>query len=88
MNIKIMRSFVYLRKNILSTQIVSAELAALKSRLELLEKNNEDNLGAINDLSEDVSREIDNIYMAIAALSARSSQQSSPDKPIKKIGFK
>ena len=87
-NIKIMRSFVYLRKNILSTQIVSAELAALKSRLELLEKNNEDNLGAINDLSEDVSREIDNIYMAIAALSARSSQQPSPDKPIKKIGFK
>ena len=87
-NIKIMRSFVYLRKNILSTQIVSAELAASKSRLELLEKNNEDNLGAINDLSEDVSREIDNIYMAIAALSARSSQQPSPDKPIKKIRFK
>ena len=43
---------------------------------------------AINDLSEDVSREIDNIYMAIAALSARSSQQPSPDKPIKKNGFK
>ena len=87
-NIKIMRSFVYLRKNIYSAQTVSAELAALKSRLELLEKNNEDNLGAINDLSEDVSREIDNIYMAIAALSARSSQQPSPDKPIKKNGFK
>ena len=87
-SIQITRAFVSMRNYILSTRNLEAELVKLRSRLELLEKNNEDNLGAINDLSEDVSREIDNIYMAIAALSARSSQQSSPDKPIKKIGFK
>ena len=87
-SIQITRAFVSMRNYILSTRNLEAELVKLRSRLELLEKNNEDNLGAINDLSEDVSREIDNIYMAIAALSARSSQQPSPDKPIKKIGFK
>ena len=86
-SIQITRAFVSMRNYILSTRNLEAELVKLRSRLELLEKNNEDNLGAINDLSEDVSREIDNIYMAIAVLSARSSQQLSPDKPIKKIGF-
>jgi hypothetical protein len=54
--------------------------------LELLERNDEDNLEAINDLSEDVRNEIDNIYMAIAALSVRT--DASPDKPVRKIGFK
>ena len=42
-----------------------------------------DNLEAINDLSEDMRQEIDNIYQAIAALSVK-----APEPPRKKIGFK
>lgn len=55
------------------------------SHLEALERNEEENLEAVNDLSEDIRKEIDNIYMAIAALSAKPTE---PHKPTKKIGFK
>ena len=85
-NITIMRAFVVLRQQILTTTQISSELAALKTKLELLERNEEENLEAINDLSEDVRHEIDNIYMAIAALSAKPAD--TPDKPARKIGFK
>ena len=36
--------------------------------------------------SEDVRKEIDNIYMAIAALSTKPAAEQ--EKPVKKIGFK
>ena len=45
-----------------------------------MERNDEDNLEAINDLSEDVRQEIDNIYQAIAALSVK-----KPQPRLKKI---
>ena len=85
-SIKITRAFVAMRNYIMSTQHLESELAALKAKLELLERNDEENLEAINDLSEDVRKEIDNIYMAIAALSVKPAAE--PDKPSKKIGFK
>lgn len=85
-NITIMRAFVVLRQQIFTTTQISSELAAMKTKLELLERNDEENLEAINDLSEDVRHEIDNIYMAIAALSAKPAD--TPDKPARKIGFK
>ena len=85
-SIKITRAFVSMRNYIMSTQHLESELAALKAKLELLERNDEDNLEAINDLSEDVRHEIDNIYMAIAALSAKPAD--TPEEPVKKIGFK
>ena len=75
-----------MRQQIYTTAQISSELAAHKAKLELLERNDEDNLEAINDLSEDVRKEIDNIYMAIAALSVKPADE--PDKPSKKIGFK
>ena len=81
-----MRTFVIMRQQIYTTAQISSELAALKAKLELLERNDEENLEAINDLSEDVRKEIDNIYMAIAALSVKPAAE--PDKPSKKIGFK
>ena len=59
---------------------------ALKARLELLERNDEDNLKAINDLSEDMRQEIDNIYQAIAVLSVQ--RPAEPQNTVKKIGFK
>ena len=85
-NIRIMRAFVAMRSYIMSTRHLEAELVALKAKLEMLERNDEDNLEAINDLSEDVRKEIDNIYLAIAALSAKPAAE--PDRPAKKIGYK
>ena len=85
-SIKITRAFVAMRNYIMSTQHLESELATLKAKLELLERNDEENLEAINDLSEDVRKEIDNIYLAIAALSVKPADE--PDKPSKKIGFK
>jgi hypothetical protein len=85
-NRSIIRAFVAMRNYIMSTQHLESELTALKAKLELLERNDEENLEAINDLSEDVRHEIDNIYMAIAALSVKPADE--PDKPVKKIGFK
>ena len=85
-NRSIIRAFVAMRNYIMSTQHLESELTALKAKLELLERNDEENLESINDLSEDVRHEIDNIYMAIAALSVKPADES--DKPVKKIGFK
>ena len=84
-NIAIMRTFVVLRKQLYDTKQITQELETVKTKLEMLERNDEDNLEAINDLSEDMRREIDNIYMAIAALSAKPTE---PHNPVKKIGFK
>ncbi|MBE6240444.1 MAG: ORF6N domain-containing protein [Bacteroidales bacterium] len=85
-SIKITRAFVAMRSYIMSTRHLEAELVVLKAKLEMLERNDEDNLEAINDLSEDVRKEIDNIYLAIAALSAKPAAE--PDRPAKKIGYK
>ena len=51
----------------------------------LLERTDEDNAEAINDLSEDMRRELDNIYEAIAALSIKTPQARKQPRP---IGFK
>lgn len=82
-NIAIMRAFVTMRNYIMTTQQVTAELAEIRAKLEILERNDEDNIAATNDLSEDMRKEIDNIYQAIAELSVH----HSVEKPRKKIGF-
>lgn len=83
-NIAIMRAFVRVRQYLLTASTVTAELNELRARVDLLQMQQEENLGAINDLSEDVRRDIDSLYEAIAALS------SHPQLPEKrnKIGFK
>lgn len=84
-NIAIMRAFVAMRNYIATTTTVTAELEALRAKIALLERNDEDNMEAINDLSEDMRKEIDNIYLAIAALSAKPQEPEAPRNP---IGFK
>lgn len=84
-NIAIMRAFVAMRNYITTTSVVSAELKEIRAKLALLERNDEDNAKAINDLSEDMSEELDDIYKAIAALSVR--LPKAKDK-FNKIGFK
>ena len=84
-NRAIMRAFVTIRNYIATTTTVTAEIEAIKSKLALMERNDEDNMEAINDLSEDMRREIDNIYLAIAALSVKPQEE---EKPRNRIGFK
>ena len=87
MSVQITRAFVSMRNYIMSTRHIEAELAELRAKLELLERNDEDNLAAVNDLSEDMREEISNIYQAIAALSVKV-HQSVADQSRQKIGFK
>lgn len=84
-NIAIMRAFVAMRNYITTTTSVSAELAEIRAKLALLERNDEDNMEAVNDLSEDMRQELDTIYHAIAALSVKPQQVAPPHRP---IGFK
>mgnify|MGYP003455102852 FL=1 len=84
-NRAIMRAFVAMRNYITTTTSVSAELAEIRAKLALLERNDEDNMEAVNDLSEDMRQELDNIYQAIAALSVKPQQVAPPHRP---IGFK
>lgn len=85
-NIRIMRTFVAIRNHLYTTQRFTADLEAIKAKIEILERNDEDNLEAINDLSEDMRQEIDTIYQAIAALSVKEPMQKEPQR--QKIGFK
>ena len=55
------------------------------TRALLLERTDEDNAEAVNDLSEDMRKELDNIYEAIAALSVKVPEASKQPRP---IGFK
>lgn len=83
-NIAIMRAFVAMRNYITTTTTVTAEIAEIRAKLALLERNDEENMEAVNDLSEDMRKELDNIYQAIAALSIKP-QNTQPRKP---IGYK
>ena len=91
-NIIIMRAFVAVREYLLAHASESVEIAKLRERVlrlerakEQLERADEENLEAVNDLSEDMSKEIDNIYNAIGALSVK---MPKVDKPRQRIGFK
>ena len=84
-NIAIMRAFVAMRNYITTTTTVTAELSEIRAKLALLERHDEDNAEAINDLSEDARKELDNIYEAIAALSVKIPKA---DRPRRQIGYK
>lgn len=84
-NIAIMRAFVAMRNYITTTTQITAELAEIRAKLALLERADEDNAEAVNDLSEDMRRELDNIYQAIAALSVKTPSIDTPRRP---IGYK
>lgn len=84
-SIAIMRAFVAMRNYIATTSTVTAEIEELRAKIALLERNDEDNMEAINDLSEDMRKEVDNIYLAIAELSVKPQQVDKPRNP---IGFK
>ena len=84
-NIAIMRAFVRIREYVMSTAAITSELNELRAKVDLLAMQQEENLGAVNDLSEDVRKDIDNLYLAIAELSSRIEEKKNEPRP--KIGF-
>ena len=84
-SISIMRAFVAMRNYITSTATISTELTELRSRLQLVERDCRENLEAVNDLSEDMQKDIDAIYEAIGALSVKLPKAQMPRQ---QIGFK
>ena len=85
-NIAIMRAFVQVREYLVATSAMSAELKELRAKVDLLKQQQEENLEAVNDLSEDVREDIDNLYLAIGELSVKIEEKKSGPKP--RIGFK
>ena len=84
-NIAILRAFVQIRQYIMSTTAITSELKELRARVDLLAMQQEENLAAVNDLSEDVRKDIDNLYLAIGELSSRMEEKKR--EPRRKIGF-
>ena len=84
-SISIMRAFVQVRQYLLTTASMSAELKELRAKVDLLAMQQEENLAAVNDLSEDVRQDIDNLYLAIGELSSRIEEKKQA--PRRKIGF-
>ena len=85
-NISILRAFVKVREYLLMASTVSAEVKELRAKVDLLAMQQEENLAAVNDLSEDVRKDIDNLYLAIGELSSR--MEAKKCEPQRKIGFK
>ena len=84
-SISIIDAFVAMRAYIATTTILSAELVELRAKVSLLQRATEDNTEAINDLSEDIGKEMDTFYEAIAALSVKVPQARKQPQP---VGFK
>jgi len=81
-SIAIMEAFVQIRKMITDNREHALEISEVKARLQLLEERMEENLGAMNDLSEDVRKEIDTIYQAIGELSIQLHPSKTKPNPV------
>ena len=84
-NIAIMRAFVQVREALLAASTVTAELRELRAKVDLLAMEREEDHGALNDLSEDVRQDIDNLYFAIGELATRIEEKKKEQRT--KIGF-
>ncbi len=85
-NISIMRAFVTVRQYLSSLNSTTKEIEELKQRMKMLEEGNEDTIAAVNDLSEDTRKELDDIYLALSQL-AEKQKQINQQRERKPIGF-
>ena len=85
-SISIIDAFIALRAFVADNQLLRNEVKNIELQLKLLQSEQNQNLEAINDLSEDVRKEIADIYQAIAELSIKLNENKSTPRP--KIGFK
>lgn len=83
-NISIIRAFVSIRQYLSVTNNTIKEIEELKQRMKALEEGTEDTIAAINDLSEDTRKELDDIYLALSQLADKQKQitRKSERKPI------
>ena len=82
-NRNIMRAFVAIRNYTLQTITSSIEIKELQERIKSLEMANEETLCAINDLSEDTQKSLDDIYIALSELATK--KKNNAKRP--KIGY-
>lgn len=84
-NINIMRAFVCIRQYVLTSDTRNKEINELKQRIQELEDQGskaltminrigDETLEAINDLSEDTRKELDDIYLALSQLADKQKQ--------------
>ena len=80
----IMRAFVSIRQYLSVTSNTIKEIEELKQRMKALEEGTEDTIAAINGLSEDTRKELDDIYLALSQLADKQKQitRKSERKPI------
>lgn len=76
---------VAMREYLLTQSAQSAELNDLRHRVQALEKGSDETLEAVNDLGEDIQKDI-NIYVAIAELSIKLPKIN--DQSRRPIGYK
>ena len=84
-NVEIMRAFVMARRLMLQNREHELAIEELRMKMKMLEDALENNLGAVNDLSEEMRNELDNIYDAIGALSVK--VQDPPKAKMNPVGF-
>ena len=87
-NISIMRAFVSVRQYLSSINSTAKEIEELKKRMKSLEEGNENTLSAMNDLSEDMRKELDDIYFALSELSDKHKIQKAERRPVGFIHYK
>ena len=82
-NISIMRAFVQMRQFLIQNRDILKSIDELKQKIIQLEQSGEDTLAAINDLSEDTRKEIDDIYIALSEMADKKKESVKPNR----IGF-
>ena len=85
-NISIIRAFVAVRQFLSVANNNNKEIKDLKQRMKALEEGTEDTIAAINDLSEDTRKELDDIYLALSQLADKQKQITKKNER-KPIGF-
>lgn len=84
-NINIMRAFVAIRNFLIQQSATSLEIEKLWTHVKSLEEQTEENLKAVNDLSNDTQNTFDEIYIALSELAKK--QQVINTKPRKRVGY-
>ena len=85
-NISIIRAFVAVCQYLSVANHNNKEIEELKQRMKALEEGTEDTIAAINDLSEDTRKELDDIYLALSQLADKQKQITKKNER-KPIGF-
>lgn len=86
-NINIMRAFAYMRQYVLQVPTFQ-DFESLKNKLFALEERSEENLRAVNELSEDTQKSLDELYLALSELAIKvQTEHNNEQTQRKRIGF-